>query len=40
LFGGGEARAYTPARLSRGLDALRDELRSRGYAEAQGARQT
>jgi len=35
LFGGGEARAYTPARLDRALDALRDELRQRGYAEAQ-----
>lgn len=35
LFGGGEARAYTPARLNRAVDALRDELRQRGYAEAQ-----
>ena len=35
LFGGGEARAYTPSRLNRALDALRDELRRKGYADAQ-----
>ena len=35
LFGGGEARAYTPSRLNRALEALRDELRRTGYAEAQ-----
>lgn len=35
LFGGGEARAYLPSRLSRALDVLRDDLRQRGYAEAQ-----
>ncbi len=34
LFGGGEARAYTPSRLNRAIDALRDELRRRGQAEA------
>ena len=35
LFVAGEARAYTPSRLNRALDALLEELRQRGYAEAQ-----
>jgi outer membrane protein insertion porin family len=35
LFGGGEARAYAPSRLTHALDALSDELRRRGQAEAQ-----
>ena len=35
LLGGGEARAYTPSRLNRAIDALRFELRQHGYAEAQ-----
>jgi outer membrane protein assembly complex protein YaeT len=35
LFVAGEARAYTPARLNRAVDALLDEFRQRGYAEAQ-----
>ena len=35
LFVAGEARAYTPSRLNRAVDALLDELRQRGHAEAQ-----
>ncbi len=35
LFVAAEARAYTPSRLNRAIDALLGELRQRGYAEAQ-----
>jgi outer membrane protein assembly factor BamA len=34
LFATGEARAYTPSKINRSVDALLDELRQRGYAEA------
>ncbi len=34
LFSGKAARAYTPARLSRGIDSLEAELRQRGYADS------
>lgn len=35
LLGQAAARAYTPARLRRSQEALQDDLRQRGYAEAQ-----
>ncbi len=35
LFVAGEARAYTPSRLNGALDVVLEELRQRGYAEAQ-----
>lgn len=34
LFTGKAIRAYTPARLTRGMESLEAELRQRGYAEA------
>jgi len=34
LFATGKDRAYTPSKISRSADALLDELRQRGYAEA------
>ena len=34
LYATGEARAYTPARLRRAVEAVQEELQQRGYAEA------
>jgi outer membrane protein insertion porin family len=35
LFGVGAVRAYTPGRLRRALESVHEELRQRGFAEAQ-----